>query len=74
MPAGTFSLSQPGYFAELDAMLADTPIATWKAYLRFHTVDEAAPYLAKPFEQANFDFYAKTLRGQQDMLPRWKRT
>ncbi|MBB4722053.1 M13 family metallopeptidase [Xanthomonas euvesicatoria] len=74
VPAGTFSLSQPGYFAELDAMLADTPIATWKAYLRFHTVDEAAPYLAKPFEQANFDFYAKTLRGQQDMLPRWKRT
>lgn len=74
VPAGTFSLSQPGYFAELDAMLADTPVDTWKAYLRFHTVDEAAPYLAKPFEQANFDFYAKTLRGQQDMLPRWKRT
>ncbi|MBB4655735.1 putative endopeptidase [Xanthomonas sp. F14] len=74
VPAGTFSLSQPGYFAELDAMLADTPVDTWKAYLRFHSVDEAAPYLAKPFEQANFDFYAKTLRGQQDMLPRWKRT
>lgn len=74
VPAGTFSLSQPGYFTELDAMLADTPVETWKAYLRFHSVDEAAPYLAKPFEQANFDFYAKTLRGQQDMLPRWKRT
>ncbi|NEL42440.1 MAG: peptidase, partial [Xanthomonas perforans] len=26
VPAGTFSLSQPGYFAELDAMLADTPV------------------------------------------------
>ncbi|QHG87616.1 MULTISPECIES: M13 family metallopeptidase [Xanthomonas] len=74
VPAATFSLSQPGYFAELDAMLADTPVDTWKAYLRFHSIDEAAPYLAKPFEQANFDFYAKTLRGQQDMLPRWKRT
>ncbi|MDM7556192.1 M13-type metalloendopeptidase [Xanthomonas fragariae] len=32
------------------------------------------PNLAKPFEQANFDFYVKTLRGQKDMLPRWKRT
>ncbi|KQR13615.1 MULTISPECIES: M13 family metallopeptidase [Xanthomonas] len=74
VPAGTFSLSQPGYFAELDAMFADTPVETWKAYLRFHSIDEAAPYLAKPFEQANFDFYSKTLRGQQDMLPRWKRT
>jgi len=72
--ADKFSLGQPGFFAELDKMLADTPVDTWKAYLRFHTLDEAAPYLAKPFEQANFDFYAKTLRGQQEMLPRWKRT
>ncbi|MCF8810610.1 peptidase [Xanthomonas campestris pv. campestris] len=74
VPAGTFSLSQPEYFRSLDGMLVNTPADTWKAYLRFHSIDEAAPYLAKPFEQANFDFYAKTLRGQQDMLPRWKRT
>ncbi|MCF8825838.1 M13 family metallopeptidase [Xanthomonas campestris] len=74
VPAGTFSLSQPEYFRALDGMLVNTPVDTWKAYLRFHSIDEAAPYLAKPFEQANFDFYAKTLRGQQDMLPRWKRT
>jgi len=72
--ADKFSLAQPGYFAELDRMLADTPAATWQAYLRFHAVDEAAPYLATPFEQAHFDFYNKTLRGQQEMLPRWKRT
>ncbi|HEY0333640.1 MAG TPA: M13 family metallopeptidase [Stenotrophomonas sp.] len=72
--ADKFSLGQPQFFAELDKMLAEVPADTWKAYLRFHTIDEAAPYLAKPFEQANFDFYAKTLRGQQEMLPRWKRT
>jgi len=72
--ADKFSLSQPAYFAELDKMLADTPVQTWQAYLRFHTIDEAAPYLAKSFEQAHFDFYNKTLRGQQDMLPRWKRS
>ncbi|RXR06589.1 M13 family metallopeptidase [Pseudoxanthomonas composti] len=72
--ANKFSLSQPAFFRELDTMLAEVPVDTWQAYLRFHTIDEAAPYLAKPFEQANFDFYAKTLRGQQEMLPRWKRT
>lgn len=72
--SGTFSLGQPAFFAELDKMLADTPADTWKAYLRFHTVDDAAPYLAKQIEQAHFDFHAKTLRGQQEMLPRWKRT
>ncbi len=68
-----FSLAQPGFFAEVDKMLADVPAATWQAYLRFHTVDNAAPYLSKNFEQANFDFYSKTLRGQQEMQPRWKR-
>ncbi|WP_305804443.1 M13 family metallopeptidase [Stenotrophomonas sp. YIM B06876] len=71
--ANKFSLAQPGFFAEVDKMLADVPAATWQAYLRFHTVDNAAPYLSKAFEQANFDFYSKTLRGQQEMQPRWKR-
>ena len=68
-----FSLAQPGFFGEVDKMLADVPAATWQAYLRFHTVDNAAPYLSKAFEQANFDFFSKTLRGQQEMQPRWKR-
>ncbi len=68
-----FSLAQPGFFAELDKMLAEVPASTWQAYLRFHTVDNAAPYLSKAFEQANFDFFSKTLRGQQEMQPRWKR-
>ncbi|MCL7713427.1 M13 family metallopeptidase [Stenotrophomonas mori] len=68
-----FSLAQPGFFAELDTMLAEVPATTWQAYLRFHTVDGAAPYLSTAFEQANFDFFSKTLRGQQEMQPRWKR-
>ena len=71
--ADKFSLAQPQFFAELDAMLADTPVQDWQAYLRFHAIDDAAPYLAAPFEQANFGFYSQTLRGQQEMLPRWKR-
>ena len=29
-----FSLSQPKFFAEIDAMLADVPVAQWQAYLR----------------------------------------
>ncbi len=68
-----FSLAQPDFFGEVDRMLADVPAATWQAYLRFHTVDNAAPFLSKRFEQANFDFFSKTLRGQQEMQPRWKR-
>ena len=71
--AQKFSLAQPGFFAEMDRMLSDVPASTWQAYLRFHTIDDASPYLSSQFEKANFDFYGTTLRGQKEMQPRWKR-
>jgi len=71
--AQKFSLAQPGFFSEVDKMLTEVPASTWQAYLRFHTVDDAAPYLSSAFEKANFDFYGTTLRGQKEMQPRWKR-
>jgi putative endopeptidase len=71
--AQKFSLAQPAFFSEVNAMLTEVPASTWQAYLRFHTVDDAAPYLSSAFEKANFDFYGTTLRGQKEMQPRWKR-
>ncbi|SFS05154.1 putative endopeptidase [Dyella sp. OK004] len=69
-----FSLSHPKFFAEFDKMLADVPVTDWQAYLRFHAIDGAAPYLSKAFQQEDFDFNAKTLNGQKEMKARWKRT
>jgi len=68
-----FSLSQPKFFAEFDHMLADVPVADWQAYLRFHVIDNASPYLSKAFEDENFAFYGQTLNGQKEQQPRWKR-
>ncbi|GAB2495188.1 M13 family metallopeptidase [Arenimonas alkanexedens] len=69
----SFSLAMPGFFKEFDAMLADVPVEQWKTWLQFRAIDGAAPYLSSAFEQANFEFYRKTLAGQQEMAPRWKR-
>mgnify|MGYP003642227113 FL=1 len=69
----TFSLPMPGFFKEVDAMLADVPLETWKTWLRFRTIDDAAPYLSNAFAERNFEFYGKTLRGQKEMQERWKR-
>ena len=69
-----FSLSQPEWFAEFDKMLTEVPIAQWKAYLRFHAIDEAAPYLSHAFVEEHFDFNQHKLRGQKEIEPRWKRT
>ena len=68
-----FSLANPAFFKEFDAMLADVPLEQWQAWLRFKAIDGASPYLSKAFEEANFEFYRKTLAGQQEMQPRWKR-
>jgi len=68
-----FSVSQPKFFAEFDKMLASTPVSDWQAYLRFHAIDEASPYLSKNFQDNKFDFYGKTLAGQPEQKPRWKR-
>ncbi|EQD73375.1 peptidase, M13 family [mine drainage metagenome] len=54
-------------------MIGAEPIATWRAYLRFHEISGSAPYLSKPFVDARFDFYSKTLGGQPQIEPRWKR-
>jgi putative endopeptidase len=68
-----FSLSQPKFFAEFDRMLTEVGIADWQAYLRFHLVDGASPYLSKAFEDENYAFYGQTLNGQKEQRPRWKR-
>jgi putative endopeptidase len=66
------NVSQPEFMKAVQAELTTEPVEDLRAYLRFHLLTSAAPYLAHPFEQANFDFYSKTLRGVPAMPPRWK--
>jgi putative endopeptidase len=68
-----FSLSQPKFIAQFDRLLAHGPMAQWRAYLEFHAIDAAAPYLSAPFEDNWFAFYRKTLQGQPEQRPRWQR-
>lgn len=69
----TFSFSHPKFFAEMDKALGDTPVSTWKAYLRWNLVNNAADYLSKDFVDESFNFNGKTLRGTKVLRPRWKR-
>ena len=68
-----FSLSQPKFFAEFDKMLADVPAADWQAYLRYHALNDAAPFLSDAMSNESFAFYGTTLSGQPEQQPRWKR-
>ncbi len=68
-----FSLAEDKFFGEFDKMLATTPVDDWKAYLRFHAADGAAPYLNDEMVTERFNFYNKTLHGQAEQKVRWKR-
>ena len=54
-------------------LFESVPIETWKDWTAFHFVSGNAAYLAKAFDQANFDFYSKTLRDVETQRDRWKR-
>ncbi len=63
----------PKFFVEVSKQLKATPIDVWKKYLKFHTVNDMAPYLSSNFDNTRFDFYGKVVRGQKEQKPRWKR-
>ncbi|HEX9160679.1 MAG TPA: M13 family metallopeptidase, partial [Thermoanaerobaculia bacterium] len=67
------NVAMPDFFKEVDKDLTAVPVSDWKEYLRFNTINNAAPTLSKKFVDANFDFYSATLRGTKEQLPRWKR-
>jgi putative endopeptidase len=68
----SLNVAQPKFMKAVNAELANEPVSDLQAYLRFHLVTAAAPSLAEPFRQADFDFYSKTLRGVPAMPPRWR--
>jgi putative endopeptidase len=60
-------------FPKIAAIYAKAPVDTLKAWAAFNLVDNAAPYLSRPFELAHYEFREKTLSGQPEQKPRWKR-
>jgi putative endopeptidase len=67
------NVAQPEFIKAVQAELTTESLEALRGYLRFHLLTSAAPYLAHPLEQADFDFYSTTLRGVPAMPPRWKK-
>ena len=71
-PATTVNVAQPAFFATLDTLYGTQPLATWKAYLRWHALSRAASSLSSPFVNEQFAF-SRSLSGVSEQQPRWKR-
>jgi predicted metalloendopeptidase len=68
-----FTVWQPATVAGISALAANQPLDTWKDYLTFHAIEQAANYLPKAFVAENFDFHGKVLSGTPALRERWKR-
>jgi len=68
------NVAAPDYLKALDRLIAtsaETPAI--KAYLRWRVLHQSADLLPKAFADAEFDFFSRTLAGQQEREPRWRR-
>ena len=70
-PAESLDVSMPVFTRQAARMVQQTPLETWRAYLRWNLLRSAAPWLDQKFFDQSFRFQ-KLLTGATEPLPRWK--
>ena len=66
-------LNENTAIAKIADLAGKTPVATLRAWAAFHLALNASPYLSQDFAETHFEFINKTLQGQPQERPRWKR-
>ena len=69
----SFYVWQPSAFKGESALVASTPIDTWKDFLILHVLENSAPYLPKAFADEHFALFGTTLSGAPQQRPRDQR-
>ncbi len=69
----SLNVAVPAFFTTMNEVVARESLDDWKTYLRWHLVHASASNLSSAFLNENFAFYGKTLQGQEQLKPRWKR-
>ena len=69
----SFIVWQPTAFTGESALVASTPLDTWKDWLAFHLIEQYSGVLPKAFADERFSFFGQTLSGTPQQRPRWQR-
>ncbi|WP_066222317.1 M13 family metallopeptidase [Formosa haliotis] len=69
----TVIVREPNYMKALQGILAKNNVSDWKTYLRWNALNGSAGMLSDELEEANWEFYSKTLRGAKKQRPRDER-
>jgi endothelin-converting enzyme/putative endopeptidase len=68
-----FIVWQPSAFVGEAALVASTPLETWKDWLAYHLVENYGSVLPKSVADERFAFFGKVLLGTPQQRPRWQR-
>jgi putative endopeptidase len=71
-PVTRLNVAEPRFLQRVDSLLQHAPLDAWRAYLRYHLLDAASPWLSTPFVNEDFSFSSR-FTGARQLLPRWKR-
>jgi putative endopeptidase len=69
----SLNVAAPNFFKTLNEEIEKDSLDDWKIYLRWHLVHANARYLSSSIFNENFAFFGKTLQGNEQPKPRWKR-
>jgi putative endopeptidase len=69
----SLNVETPEFFRKINELIEKEDLAGWKAYLQWHLVHANARFLSSNFVSEDFNFFGKTLRGRDQLMPRWKR-
>jgi putative endopeptidase len=62
----------PDFFKQVNGVIESESLDSLKIYVSWHVLNAAAPWLSRPFVDANFKFQ-QALSGQKEIQARWKR-
>ena len=66
-------VEQKRVMARVNEMLKTLPLEKIRHYLAAQIINGGASSLSDDFQTASFEFYGRTMSGQQEQKPRWKR-
>ena len=66
-------VGQPEAIAEAVKVINEEPLENQKILMEWQLIDSNGTRLGKAFDDADFDFYGRTMSGQKEPKPMWKR-
>lgn len=72
-PIVSLDVSVPPFIRTMESVLVQSSLDDLKTYLTWNLANTSVITLPAPLQDANFDFYGRTLQGAKERRARWKR-